>query len=95
MACLPPQPSPSEECVAMGENAMIPAKLTMPLFGGHPRRHENPPSPPFDKRGVGGFKGVFLTERESRALFFLRLTAYWMPASAGMKNYDTVSGEAI
>jgi hypothetical protein len=36
------------------------------LWAWHPRMDENPPSPPFSKGGLGGFKTYFLTKPESR-----------------------------
>ncbi len=56
-----------KDCVAMSEKGRHSGEIShAPLEAWHPRLDENPPSPPLDKGGLGGFKGVFLTKRESR-----------------------------
>jgi hypothetical protein len=35
-----------------------------PLGAWHPRMDQNPPSPPFDKGGLGGFKSYFLRKED-------------------------------
>jgi hypothetical protein len=60
----------------------------------HPRMDENPPSPPFSKGGLGGFKTYFLTKPESR--YFKYLEIHWTPVSTGVTTfYETIKADFL